>query len=169
MGNQIYKNAFLLNTLIQKPSTDHRLPNGQASYGSQGKWGQGKKSMINQYYSMRAATLTTKFPHPTSHNQTWHATLDFFCPVFHPRTAHPEAGIRPGKCQIPASRPGSDRSGRGRAGFSRSPASRTGSDRSGRGKDSRLSKSRDAVAGDLWGLDLVVSVAPASFRLYLPR
>jgi len=149
MGNQIYKNAFLLNTLIQKPSTDHRLPNGQASYGSQGKWGQGKKSMINQYYSMRAATLTTKFPHPTSHNQTWHATLDFFCPVFHPRTAHPEAGIRPGKCQ--------------------SPASRTGSDRSGRGKDSRLSKSRDAVAGDLWGLDLVVSVAPASFRLYLPR
>jgi hypothetical protein len=27
---------------------------------------------------MRAATRTTNFPHPTSHNLTWHATLNFF-------------------------------------------------------------------------------------------
>jgi hypothetical protein len=52
-----------------------------------------------------AATLTTNFPHPTSHNLTWHATLDFFfffppfstleLPTLRPESGRESARSRP--------------------------------------------------------------------------
>jgi hypothetical protein len=118
-----------------------------------------QKPRLKTFYEKEGCYTYNRFPTPNFSQPDVACNVRFFFFFFFPfstlelPTPRPESSLESARSRQ------AGRSGRGRAGFSRSPASRTGSDRFGRGKDSRLSKSRDAVAGDLWGLDLVVSVS----------